>query len=195
MQKGIKVLVFCVCLIPFFYLFIQLLLNNLGPDPGEELSKELGEWTLRFLIATLAISPLRQLAGIKSINRYRRMIGLFVLFYASFHFFVYQMFILNFRWSSLYQEVLERPYITVGFSALLILLTLGITSPIYMVRKLGKNWKRLHRLVYLAAVLGIVHMVWILRSNFGEALLYGSIVAALLGYRVARKIYALKGRS
>jgi len=195
MQKGIKVLVFCVCLIPFFYLFIQLLLNNLGPDPGEELSKELGEWTLRFLIATLAISPLRQLAGIKSINRYRRMIGLFVLFYASFHFFVYQMFILNFRWSSLYQEVLERPYISVGFSAYLILLTLGITSPIYMVRKLGKNWKRLHQLVYLAAVLGIVHMVWILRSNFGEALLYGSIVAALLGYRIVRKIYALKGSS
>ena len=195
MQKRIKVLVFCVCLIPFFYLFIQLLLNNLGPDPGEELSKELGEWTLRFLIATLAISPIRQLAGIKSVNRYRRMIGLFVLFYASWHFFVYQMFILNFRWSSLYQEILERPYITVGFSAYLIVLALGITSPIYMVRKLGKNWKRLHRLIYLAAVLGVVHMVWILRSDFGEALLYGSIVATLLGYRIARKIYAIKGRS
>jgi sulfoxide reductase heme-binding subunit YedZ len=194
MQKGIKVLVFCGCLVPFSYLLVQALLNNLGPDPGEALSKELGEWTLRFLIATLAISPARQLLRIKGINRYRRMIGLFVLFYASWHFFIYQLFILDFRWSSLYQEILERPYITVGFSAFLILLALGITSPLYMVRKLGKNWKRLHRLIYLAAVLGIIHMVWILRSDFGEALLYGVIVATLLGYRLVRRFSAKKSR-
>jgi sulfoxide reductase heme-binding subunit YedZ len=195
MLKGIKVLVFCVCLIPFLYLLIQLLLNNLGPDPGETLSKELGEWTLRFLIATLAITPIRQTLGFKAVNRYRRMIGLFVLFYASIHFFVYQLFILNFRWASLFQEIIERPYITVGFSAYVILVILGVTSPKSMVRKLGKNWKRLHRLVYLAAILGIIHMVWILRSDFGEALLYGSIVAALLGYRVVYRIKAKMGRT
>lgn len=192
MQKGMKILVFCVCLVPFSYLFVQLLLNNLGPDPGEALSKELGEWTLRFLLATLAISPVRQLTGIKTIVRFRRMIGLFVLFYASCHLFVFQLFILGFRWSSLFQEILERPYITVGFTAFLILVALGITSPKYMVRKLGKNWKRLHRLIYLVAVLGIIHMTWILRSDFGEALLYGVIVAVLLGYRLAHRIYSKK---
>lgn len=188
MQKGMKVVVFCVCLIPFFYLFLQLLLNNLGPDPGDALSLETGEWTLRFLIATLAITPARQLAGIKSLNRYRRMIGLFVLFYAICHFLVFMMFILGFRWLALYQEILERPYITVGFSAFLILVALGVTSPKAMVRKLGKNWKRLHRLVYVAAVLGMVHMVWILRSDFGEALLYGIIISGLLVYRVVHHL-------
>ena len=178
-----KVVVFCVCLIPFCFLFVQLLLNNLGPDPGEALSLETGEWTLRFLIATLTITPFRQLTGLRGANRYRRMIGLFVLFYACIHFLVYLMFLLGFRWTSLFLDILDRPYITVGFTAFLILVALGITSPKIMVRKLGKSWKHLHRLVYVAAVLAIVHLVWILRSDYGEALLYGSFVVVLLGYR------------
>ncbi|MBT8145286.1 MAG: sulfoxide reductase heme-binding subunit YedZ [Gammaproteobacteria bacterium] len=186
MQKGIKFFVFCACLVPFSYLFYLAWTNNLGPDPGQTLAKESGEWSLRFLIATLCITPLQQLSGWRITNRYRRMIGLYTLFYASCHFLVYLLFLLGFRWGALYEEILERPYITVGFSAFVILAALGITSPKVMLRKLGKNWKRLHRFVYLAAILAMVHMIWILRSDFGEALLYGIIVAVLLGYRLAR---------
>lgn len=185
MQKGIKIAVFCACLIPFCHLFYLAWTNNLGPDPGQTLAKESGEWSLRFLIATLAITPAQRFTGWRITNRYRRMIGLYTLFYASCHFLVYLLFLLGFRWSALYEEILERPYITVGFSAFIILVALGVTSPKAMLRKLGKNWKRLHRLVYLAAVLAMVHMTWILRSDFSEALLYGVIVAALLGYRLA----------
>jgi sulfoxide reductase heme-binding subunit YedZ len=186
MQKGIKFAVFCICLIPFVYLFYLTWTNNLGPDPGEALAKESGEWTFRFLLVTLAISPLQTLTGLRITGRYRRMLGLFTLFYACCHFLVYLMFLLGFRWAALGQDILERPYITVGFSAFVILVALGVTSPKAMVRSLGRNWKRLHRLVYLVALLGIVHMIWILRSDFGEALIYGSFVALLLGYRLLR---------
>ncbi|MEZ5491511.1 MAG: protein-methionine-sulfoxide reductase heme-binding subunit MsrQ [Gammaproteobacteria bacterium] len=183
-QKGIKLGVFCISLLPFLYLFYLVWTNNLGPDPGETLAKESGEWTFRYLLATLAITPLQQLTGWRITNRYRRMIGLYALFYASAHFLVYLMFLLGFRWSALYQEILERPYITVGFSAFVILVALGITSPKAMLRRLGKNWKRLHRFIYLAAVLVMIHMIWILRSDYGEALLYGGVLAILLGYRL-----------
>jgi sulfoxide reductase heme-binding subunit YedZ len=186
MQQAIKFVVFCVCLIPFCYLFYLAWTNNLGPDPGEALAMESGEWTFRFLLATLAITPLQQLTGWRITNRYRRMIGLYSLFYASCHFLVYLMFLLGFRWFALYEEIIERPYITVGFSAFVILVVLGVTSPKAMVRKLGRNWKRLHRFVYLAAVLAMMHMIWILRSDFGEALLYGTFVVALLGVRLIR---------
>ena len=101
-------------------------------------------------------------------------------------------FILGFRWFAIVEELIERPYITVGFTSYLILFALGITSPKAMVRKLGKNWKRLHRLVYLASVLGVVHLLWILRTDIGEAVLYGSIVFVLLGYRIARKLNTKK---
>lgn len=184
MQKGIKVAVFCACLLPFGYLFYLALTNNLGPDPGEALAKESGEWTLRFLIATLAVTPLQRFTGWRITGRYRRMIGLYSLFYACCHFLVYLMFLLGFRWATLYEEILERPYITVGFCAFVILVALGVTSPKAMVRRLGKNWKRLHRLVYAAAMMAMVHMIWILRSDYGEALLYGSMVSLLLGYRI-----------
>lgn len=186
MQRGIKAVVFCVCLIPFAYLFTQLLLNNLGPDPGDALAVETGEWTLRFLLITLAVTPTQDLTGWRITNRYRRMLGLFCLFYACCHFLNYLMFLLGFRWSSLYQDILERPYITVGFSAFLILVILGVTSPKIMLRKLGKNWKRLHRFIYVAALLAMVHMIWILRSDYGEALFYGVLVALLLGYRLVK---------
>ncbi|MCP5345699.1 MAG: protein-methionine-sulfoxide reductase heme-binding subunit MsrQ [Gammaproteobacteria bacterium] len=183
MRKAIKPAVFCACLVPFCWLFYLVWTNNLGPDPGEALAKESGEWTFRFLLATLAITPVQQFTGWRITNRYRRMIGLFSLFYASAHFLVYLMFVLGFRWGTLYTEILERPYITVGFSAFVILVALGITSPKAMLRKLGKNWKRLHRLIYVAAVLAMIHMIWILRSDFGEALIYGTVLTLLLGYR------------
>ena len=186
MENLIKPSVFVFALVPFAILLLRIYGNDLGPDPAQELSIETGEWTLRILLITLAITPLRQITNRVSFIRYRRMLGLFALFYASLHFLSWMIFLLGFRFFAIMEELVERPYITVGFSAYLILLVLGITTPKAMVRKLGKNWKRLHRLVYVAAILGTIHLLWILRSNIGEAVLYGTILVVLLGYRLVR---------
>ncbi len=184
MRKLIKPLVFVLALLPFIFLLIRTVQNDLGPDPVQELSLETGEWTLRFLILVLAVTPLRRMTNQVEFTRQRRMLGLFALFYATLHLTVWLVFLLEFQWFAIIEEILERPYITVGFSAYLIVLALGITSPRFMVRKLGKNWKRLHKLVYLAAVLGVLHLLWILRLDIGPAVFYGSLLALLLGYRV-----------
>ena len=190
MGKFIKPLIFILAMVPFGVLLLRVVFNELGPDPAQELAMETGEWTLRFLLVTLALTPLQRLTGMIVFTRQRRMLGLFALFYATVHFLVWIAFLLGFRWFAIVEELIERPYITVGFSAYLILLALGITSPKSMVRRLGRNWKRLHRLVYLAGILGIVHLLWILRTNIREALLYGGILFVLLGYRV----YYSRGR-
>ncbi len=191
MRKLIKPLVFVLALVPFAILLLRIFQNNLGPDPVQELSLETGEWTLRFLIIALAMTPLRRITAHVEFTRHRRMLGLFALFYATLHLAVWLVFLLEFRWFAMAKELFERPYITVGFSAYLILLALGLTSPRVMVRKLGKNWKRLHKLVYVAAVLGVVHLLWILRLDIGPAVFYGALVALLLGYRAW---FSLKSR-
>ena len=183
MREFIKPAVFLLAMVPVVLLLVRALTTDLGPAPAQELSIETGEWTLRFLLATLALTPLRQLTGQPEFVRNRRMLGLFALFYATVHLLVWMTFILGFRWFAIVEEIVERPYITVGFTAFMIMVALGLTSPKAMVRKLGKNWKRLHRLVYVAAVLGVVHLLWILRTDVSEAVLYGSIVFVLLGYR------------
>ena len=192
MRKFLKPAVFLLALVPFVLLLIRALQNNLGPDPAQELSIETGEWTLRFLLITLALTPLRDFTGRSEFVRQRRMLGLFALFYATVHLLAWMTFILGFRWFAIVEELVERPYITVGFTSYLILFALGATSPKAMVRKLGKNWKRLHRFVYLASILGVLHLLWILRTDIGEAVLYGSIVFVLLGYRIARKLNTKK---
>lgn len=192
MNKVLKPAVFLAALVPFAYLLLRIVQNNLGPDPAQELAIETGEWTLRFLLITLTLTPLRQITGKPEFVRVRRMVGLFALFYASVHFMVWMSFLLGFRWFAIAEELVERPYITIGFAAFLILIALGVTSPKAMVRKLGKNWKRLHQLVYLAAILAIIHLLWILRTNVSEAVVYGAMLAVLLGFRVFQ---SLKRRS
>lgn len=183
MPKLIKPLVFVLALIPFAILLVRVFQNNLGPDPVQELSLETGEWALRFLIIALAMTPLRRITNQIGFTRLRRMVGLYALFYATVHLMVWVFFVLELRWFAIFEEIVDRPYITVGFSAYLILFALGITSPKFMVRKLGKNWKRLHKLVYLAAILAVVHLLWILRLDITDAVFYGALVAVLLGYR------------
>jgi sulfoxide reductase heme-binding subunit YedZ len=183
-MKRLRILTFLVCLIPFVLLLLKVLQNDLGPDPAKELALETGEWSIRFLLLALAMTPLRHLSGRMEFAQRRRMVGLFALFYASVHFLVWVIFLLGLRWGAILEEVVERPYITIGFSSFLILIVLGATSPRIMVRKLGKNWRRLHRLVYVAGVLAIIHLVWIVRTDLSEALLYGAILAGLLGWRL-----------
>ena len=183
-MKRLRILTFLICLIPFVLLLLKVLQNDLGPDPAKELALETGEWSIRFLLLALAMTPLRHLSGRMEFAQRRRMIGLFALFYASVHFLVWVIFLLGLRWGAILEEVVERPYITIGFASFLILIVLGATSPRVMVRKLGKNWRRLHRLVYVAGVLAIIHLVWIVRTDLSEALLYGAILAGLLGWRL-----------
>ncbi|MCY3687873.1 MAG: sulfoxide reductase heme-binding subunit YedZ [Gammaproteobacteria bacterium] len=183
----LKPAVFSASLIPLAWLILRIAADDLGPDPAQELAIATGEWTLRFLLITLSLTPLRHISGQLAFVRVRRMVGLFALFYASIHFTVWMSLLLGFRWFAIGEELLERPYITIGFLALLILIALGVTSPKAAVRRMGKNWKRLHRLIYLAAMLAIVHLTWILRTDVSEAVLYGSILAILLGYRLYRR--------
>lgn len=183
----LKPAVFGAALLPLAWLIWRIAANDLGPDPAQELAISTGEWTLRFLLITLSLTPLRHITGRIEFVRIRRMVGLFALFYAAIHCTVWMSLLLGFRWFAIGEELLERPYISIGFLALLILIALGITSPRAMVRRMGKNWKRLHRLIYVAAILAIVHLTWILRTDVGEAVLYGSILALLLAYRFYRR--------
>ena len=188
MVRLVKPVIFFLALIPFVWLLSKVFQNDLGPDPAQALSIETGEWTLRFLLLTLAITPFRQIFRMAEIARLRRMIGLFTFFYASIHFLSWMAFILGFRWLAIAEELVERPYITVGFLAYVILFLLGITSTDSMVRRLGKNWKRLHKFIYAASILAIVHLLWILRTDVTEAVIYGVLLAILLGYRIFRKL-------
>lgn len=166
--------------------------NNLGPDPASELATRTGEWALRFLLLSLSITPTRQMLGWAGVAPYRRTFGLFALLYAALHFMVYLMFILQFRWIEIAEDILERPYITVGFASFCILSVLGGTSPKSVVKRLGRRWKSLHRMVYLAAILALVHLLWILRSDIAEAVLYAMILLPILGYRVLRSLLRRK---
>ena len=188
MVRLVKPSIFFMALMPFIWLLSKVFQNDLGPDPAQALSIETGDWTLRFLLLTLAITPFRQIFRMAEIARLRRMIGLFTFFYASIHFLSWMAFILGFRWLAIAEELVERPYITVGFLAYVILFLLGVTSTNSMVRRLGKNWKRLHKFVYAASILAIVHLLWILRTDVTEAVIYGVLLAILLGYRIFRKL-------
>ena len=190
MSKWLKLAIFVLALVPLALMIVQILQNDLGPDPAQELAKVTGEWTIRFLMLVLALTPLRHLTSITQFVRYRRMLGLFALFYATIHLLVWMSFLLAFRWLAIGEELTERPYITIGFIAYVILLALGVTSPKAMVRRLGKNWKKLHQLVYVAGILAVLHLLWVLRTDVWEAVVYGSVLAILLGFRFIRYLYA-----
>lgn len=180
LRRGIFI---CAC-IPFVLMLLGIAQNDLGPDPARALTLETGRWSLRCLLLSLAITPLREITRLSGLAPLRRTMGLFSLFYATLHLVVYILFWLELRWSEVGSDILERPYITVGFTAFLILLALGITSFKSIMRKMGKRWKQLHRFVYVAVVLAVIHLTWILRTDISDAVLYGSLVALLLGYRV-----------
>lgn len=180
------------CWLPAVVLMHAAFTNQLGPDPADELAIRTGEWALRFLILSLAVTPLRHFFGWAGIARYRRTFGLFALLFATFHFAVYVAFILQFRWTEIAEDILERPYITMGFASFIILLVLGATSPKSMVKRLGRNWKTLHKLVYPASILALVHLTWILRTDVAEAFFYAMILLPILGYRVYLYMFSTK---
>jgi len=184
----VRWLVLLVSWLPFAFLLHGAILNTLGPDPGRVLTLETGHWAIRFLLLSLAVTPLRELTRVHGLAPLRRTLGLFSLLYALLHFTCYVLFLLEMRWFEIGEDILERPYITVGFGALIILIALGITSPRAMMRRLGRNWKKLHRLVYIAAVLGVLHLSWILRTDISDAVFYATMLVLLLGYRIVVRV-------
>ncbi len=177
-------LVFLLPLLPLAWLFDQAWSLNLGADPAQAIVKFTGLWTLRLLWITLAVTPLRRIFHWGWLQRYRRMLGLYTLFYAVVHLLAFATFILGWRLDLLLRELSERPYIVVGSLALLLLIPLGVTSTRAMQRRLGARWVKLHRLVYVIALLAMVHFIWQIRSSFEDQLFYGVILAGLLGYRL-----------
>lgn len=157
--------------------------DALGADPVAEIEHRLGLWALRLLMATLAITPLRQLSGQAVLVRFRRMLGLYAFFYACLHFSAYLVLDLRGYWTLIFEEIAKRPYITVGFSAWLLLLPLAVTSTKGWIKRLGRNWARLHKLVYAAGVLAVLHFWWLVKSDIREPALYAGILALLLGWR------------
>ena len=157
--------------------------DALGADPVAEIEHRLGLWALRLLMATLAITPLRQLTGRAVLVRFRRMLGLYAFFYACLHFSAYLVLDLRGYWTLIFEEIAKRPYITVGFSAWLLLLPLAATSTKGWIKRLGRNWARLHKLVYAAGVLAVLHFWWLVKSDIREPALYAGILALLLGWR------------
>ncbi|NDK37513.1 protein-methionine-sulfoxide reductase heme-binding subunit MsrQ [Pseudoxanthomonas gei] len=157
--------------------------DALGADPIAAIEHRTGLWALRLLMITLAITPLRQLSGQPVLVRFRRMLGLYAFFYACLHFAAYLGLDLRGYWAQIFEEIVKRPYITVGFSAWLLLLPLAVTSTKGWIRRLGRNWARLHKLVYAIGILAVLHFWWLVKSDIREPALYAAILAVLLGWR------------
>lgn len=175
-----KWLVFPAALLPFAWLLQGAIANSLGADPVKTLTHETGLWALRFLLLSLAMTPFRRWTGWAGFIRYRRMLGLFAFFYASLHLTIYVVLDLGAYWADLLTDIQKRPYMTVGFAAWLILLPLAVTSTRGMMRRLGRNWQRLHRLVYLAGILAALHFLWLVKADLREPGIYALILALLL---------------
>ena len=182
-NPALRALVFIACLVPFLVLVNAVASNALGPDPAEHLMHVTGEWVMRFLVLVLLATPLARY-GWPRLARYRRMLGLFVWFYATLHLLVFTQVFIGWSGEQLIEELAERPYVLVGFLAWVILVPLGITSAGAIRRKMGRNWRKLHKLTYAVAVLGWLHLLWLSRSDVGDAVVYGLIIATLLAYRV-----------
>ena len=186
-----KPLVFVACLAPLAWLTcgaLGLFGVSLGADPVKELEHEAGKTALNLLLLTLAVTPVRELTSQPQLLRLRRMLGLFAFFYVVVHFTIYLVLDLELNFRTLGADIAKRPYITIGFTALLLLIPLAVTSTNGMMRRLGRRWQTLHRLIYVIAVLGVWHFYWQVKRDVREPLLYAGILAVLLGYRMLRAI-------
>jgi methionine sulfoxide reductase heme-binding subunit len=184
-SKWTKVAVFLICLIPLGDLVWRIIKRDLGANPVEFLQHATGDWTLRFLIFTLCITPFRKLFKLPDLIRFRRMLGLFAFFYVCLHFLTYLGPDQSFDLAAMWKDVAKRPFITVGFFGFVLLIPLAITSTAGWIRRLGgKRWQLLHRAIYLSAVAGVIHYYWLVKSDVREPLFYGALVGILLLWRL-----------
>jgi methionine sulfoxide reductase heme-binding subunit len=197
-SKWTKALIFISCCIPFGVLLWDAFHNGLagfpdnmdfGANPIEFITHRTGDWTIRFIVFTLAITPLRQILRQPQLIRFRRMLGLFAFFYGCLHFATWIGLDKNFDWAEMWKDVLKRRFITVGFTALVLMIPLAATSTAGMIRRLGgKRWRALHRLIYVTAILGVIHYYWLVKSDHRKPLMYAAFVAVLLLWRVGVRI-------
>lgn len=188
---ALKALVFCAALVPLARIAAGAVWypDWLGANPAEYITRSTGDWTLRFVLLTLAVTPLRKLTGWHTLARFRRMLGLYAFFHGMLHLSSYLTFDHAFDLNEIAKDILMRPFITVGFAALMLMLPLAVTSTNKMVRRLGvKRWMALHRLVYLIAPLGVLHFWWMVKKDVTEPTLYAAVLAVLLGYRLVAKL-------
>jgi sulfoxide reductase heme-binding subunit YedZ len=183
-QISIKRLIFIASLWPILSIGIDIFQNNLGANPVEFIERHFGKWTLIFLCLTLSMTPLRRITKINQWILYRRMLGLFVFFYASIHLLCYIGLDYQFAWIDIKNDIIKHRYVLVGFLGWVLLLPLAITSSDDMIRRLKANWKRLHRLVYLIAILGVLHFIWLVKKDITEPLIYAAIFFLLFILRL-----------
>lgn len=179
-----KPVIFLLCLLPLLALIWRGFTGDLGANPVETITRDTGDWVLRFLMITLVITPLRVWTGYASIGRFRRMLGLYCFFYAFCHFLIWFIADHSMDLGDMIEDIIDRPYITFGFSAFILLIPLAITSNNVMIRKLGKNWKKLHKLVYAILILGVLHYLWLTKADYLEPGIYAFIAMILLLQRV-----------
>ncbi len=194
-SRWTKLLVFLLCLAPLVSLAWRGVRQELGANPIEYITHATGDWTLRFLVITLSVTPARKLSNLPQLIRFRRMLGLFAFFYGCLHFSTYIWLDKFFDVSEMIKDVIKRPFITAGFAGFALMIPLAVTSTAGWIRRLGgKAWQRLHRLVYASAAAGVIHYYWLVKSDVRKPVMYGAAVALLLGYRAGSWIYGKRNR-
>ena len=191
MRNYYKPTVFLLSLWPIYIIAYQLIYNKLGPEPVDRIINHFGEWTLIFVLLTLSMTPLKKITNSLEWIKFRRMLGLFAFFYASIHMLSYVGLDYRFDFKPLIDDVLKKKFIFIGFSAWLLLIPLAITSSDKMVRILKKNWKKLHRLVYVISIFGVLHFIWLSKTIFFKPLIFLIILIILLLFRVNFKRFNL----
>lgn len=194
MKRAAKVLAFLAALVPAGLLVRGMLTGDLGVNPAETIQLETGRWALKFLLLSLAVTPARRITGWNVVIQYRRMLGLFAFFYATLHLLSYWSFDLVFAIGDFAADVLRRPFIALGFAAFVLLVPLALTSTKGSIRRLGKRWTLLHRLVYVSAILAVLHFIWKVKVFTGDPVLYAGTLALLLAFRLFWMIKARRGR-
>lgn len=194
-SKWTKVVVFVACLVPVAMIVWRGFHNDLTADPIAFITHRTGDWTLRFLVITLAITPLRKILHLPQLIRFRRMLGLFAFFYVCLHFTTWIWLDKQFVWSEMWKDVEKRRFITVGFTGFVLLIPLAITSTAGWIRRLGgKRWQKLHRLIYVTAVLGVIHYYWLVKSDVRKPLFYAFLVGILLAWRLGTWLIGRRDR-
>ena len=184
-RKWVKPVLWALCLAPLAYLAWLAWKNDLGANPVERVEHFTGDWTIRLIVATLAITPLRKLLRQPDLIRFRRLIGLFAFFYGCLHFMAYVGLDQFFDMAAIWKDIAKRPYVTAGFTGFVLMIPLAATSTAGWIRRLGgKRWQKLHRLIYVTAIAGVVHYYWLVKSDVRLPILYGFLVALELGFRV-----------
>ncbi len=188
MRTLLRSLVFVLALVPLGWLAFTVLTGRAGPNPAEDIILTTGIWALRFLLITLAITPVRRLTGVNVVIQYRRMLGLFAFFYACVHLFSYMLFDRLFRVGEILTDIADRPFITAGMTALALMIPLAVTSTKAWIRRLGRRWQTLHRIVYFSAAAACLHFAWKVKVVVGEPVYSAAILTVLLGFRLLWRV-------